>query len=132
MFVDEKKAANDIEKEEINKVLDFILEKNKKWYWIKKRTFSVIFAIIGIIIFAIPMLIITLLIWLSDREASPIYCQTRIGRHGKPFTLYKFRTMTDERDEDGNLLPDDVRLTKFGKLLRSTSLDELPEAFKIL
>ena len=49
-----------------------------------------------------------------------------------PFKLYKFRTMTDERDENGELLPDDVRLTKFGRLLRSTSLDELPEAFNII
>lgn len=145
MFVDEKKAANDIEKEEINKVLDFILEKNKKWYWIKKRTLSVIFAIIGIIIFAIPMLIITLLIWLSDREASPIYCQTRIGRHGKPFTLYKFRTMVHNAHEmkmdlhsqnemDGPVfkIKDDPRVTKIGKFLRKTSLDELPQFFNVI
>nr|WP_274602636.1 sugar transferase [Blautia schinkii] len=57
-----------------------------------------------------------------------------IGKDGKEtiFKMYKFRTMTDERDENGELLPDEVRLTKFGKWLRSTSLDELPEAFNIL
>ena len=54
------------------------------------------------------------------------------GLNEKIFTLYKFRTMTDEKDKDGNLLPDNVRLTKFGKILRSTSLDELPELINIL
>ncbi len=61
-----------------------------------------------------------------------IFKQERPGLNGKIFTLYKFRTMTDERDSEGNLLPDEVRLTKFGKLLRSTSLDELPELLNII
>ncbi len=61
-----------------------------------------------------------------------IFKQQRPGLNERIFTLYKFRTMTDERDEEGNLLPDMIRLTKFGKLLRSTSLDELPELFNIL
>ncbi len=61
-----------------------------------------------------------------------IFKQERPGKNEKIFTLYKFRTMTDEKDENGKLLPDSVRLTKFGKFLRSTSLDELPEAFNIL
>ena len=61
-----------------------------------------------------------------------IFKQERVGLHNKPFQMYKFRTMTDERDENGELLPDEVRLTKFGKWLRQTSLDELPEAFNIL
>jgi len=64
---------------------------------------------------------------------SPVlFCQERPGRHEKIFKLYKFRTMTDQRDPEGNLLPDSVRLTKFGKFLRSTSLDELPELWNIL
>jgi len=64
---------------------------------------------------------------------SPVlFTQDRPGKDGKVFKLYKFRTMTDERDADGNLLPDDVRLTAFGKKLRSTSLDELPELLNIL
>ena len=64
---------------------------------------------------------------------SPVlFTQDRPGRYEKIFKLYKFRTMTDARDQDGNLLPDEVRLTKFGKFLRSTSLDELPEAFNII
>ncbi len=61
-----------------------------------------------------------------------IFRQERPGKDGKIFTLYKFRTMTDERDENGNLLPDEVRLTKFGSLMRSLSLDELPEFINIL
>lgn len=61
-----------------------------------------------------------------------IFAQERPGMHGKLFRLYKFRTMTDERDEDGNLLPDEVRLTSFGKTLRATSLDELPELINML
>ena len=61
-----------------------------------------------------------------------IFKQERPGLHGKIFTLYKFRTMTDAKDRNGNLLPDEVRLTKFGKMLRSTSLDELPELINML
>ncbi|PAY56113.1 sugar transferase, partial [Ligilactobacillus salivarius] len=61
-----------------------------------------------------------------------IFIQKRVGKDGKIFDLYKFRTMTDQRGEDGKLLPDDQRLTSFGKKLRSTSLDELPELFNVL
>ncbi|MBR3158388.1 MAG: sugar transferase [Atopobiaceae bacterium] len=61
-----------------------------------------------------------------------VFAQERPGKDGRIFRLYKFRTMTDERDEQGNLLPDEERLTDFGRLLRSTSLDELPELFNIL
>ena len=61
-----------------------------------------------------------------------LFCQTRPGLHGRPFTIYKFRTMRDTRDADGNLLPDQERLTPLGKLLRATSLDELPELFNVL
>ena len=61
-----------------------------------------------------------------------IFKQQRPGKDEKIFTLYKFRTMTNERDKNGNLLPDEKRLTKFGRILRSTSLDELPELINIL
>ncbi|MBR2727354.1 MAG: sugar transferase [Solobacterium sp.] len=67
------------------------------------------------------------------RLGSPvIFAQERPGKDGKIFRLYKFRTMTDERDAEGNLLPDDVRLTSFGQKLRSTSIDELPELWNVL
>ena len=77
------------------------------------------------------MLVVALLV--RVRLGTPvIFKQDRPGLNGKIFTLYKFRTMTDKKDEEGNLLPDEVRLTNFGKKLRSTSLDELPELFNIL
>ena len=74
-----------------------------------------------------------LCILVRSKLGSPIFFQQeRPGLHEKIFTMYKFRTMTDKRDAEGNLLPDKDRLTKFGKLLRATSLDELPEFFNIL
>ena len=73
------------------------------------------------------------MILVKTKLGSPIYFkQPRPGKNGKVFTLYKFRSMTDQRDENGNLLPDEVRLTKFGKWLRNSSLDEIPEAINIL
>ena len=79
-----------------------------------------------------PVMAVTALLVRLKLGSPVIFKQERPGLSGKIFTLYKFRTMTDEKDSDGNLLPDEVRLTKFGKLLRSTSLDELPELFNIL
>ena len=79
-----------------------------------------------------PIMLVTAILVRVKLGSPIIFKQERPGLHGKIFTLYKFRTMTDKRDENGELLPDEVRLTKFGKLLRSTSLDELPELFNIL
>lgn len=79
-----------------------------------------------------PVMIITALMVRIKLGSPVIFKQNRPGLEGRIFTLYKFRTMTDGRDKDGNLLPDGIRLTSFGKLLRSTSLDELPEVINIL
>lgn len=96
-----------------------------------KRLLDIICALLAITVFSWLYIIIFILV--RCKLGSPvIFKQKRPGLNEKIFTLYKFRTMTDERDENGNLLPDDIRLTKFGKFLRSTSLDELPEAFNIL
>lgn len=96
-----------------------------------KRPIDILCALAAIIVFSWLYIIVAVLVRI--KLGNPvIFKQKRPGKDGKIFTLYKFRTMTDERDENGKLLPDDVRLTKFGKLLRSTSLDELPEAFNIL
>lgn len=96
-----------------------------------KRLFDIICALLAIIVFCWLYAIIALLV--RVKLGSPIlFKQSRPGKDEMIFNLYKFRTMTDERDENGELLPDDVRLTKFGKWLRSTSMDELPEAFNIL
>lgn len=96
-----------------------------------KRLLDVILASVGLVLLAPFMLFLALLVRL--RLGSPVlFRQTRPGLHGKPFTMFKFRTMTDARDDDGNLLPDDQRLPRFGRLLRATSLDELPELWNVL
>lgn len=100
----------------------------KKYF---KRLFDIVCALSAIIVFSWLYIVVAILVRIN--LGSPvIFKQPRPGKDGKIFTLYKFRTMTEKKDEDGNLLPDDVRLTKFGRFLRSTSLDELPEAFNIL
>ena len=79
-----------------------------------------------------PVMLVTAFLVKKKLGSPVIFTQDRPGLHGKVFKMYKFRSMTDERDENGNLLPDEVRLTLFGKKLRATSLDELPELFNIL
>ena len=96
-----------------------------------KRLVDICCALAAIIVFSWLYIIVGVLVRI--KLGSPvIFKQERPGKDGKIFTLYKFRTMTNKKDENGNLLPDDVRLTRFGRMLRSTSLDELPEAFNIL
>lgn len=95
-----------------------------------KRPLDLICSLIAIIVFSWLYLIIAILV--RVKLGSPvIFTQDRPGKDEKIFKLYKFRTMTDAKDENGKLLPDSERLTKFGKMLRATSLDELPEAFNI-
>ena len=96
-----------------------------------KRIFDIICALLAIVVFCWLYAIIAVLV--KIKLGSPVlFKQPRPGKNEKIFNLYKFRTMTDERDENGELMPDEVRLKKFGKWLRSTSMDELPEAFNIL
>lgn len=96
-----------------------------------KRPLDFLCSLVAIFVLSPLMLIIALLVRI--KLGSPvIFKQKRPGLNEKIFTIYKFRTMTDEKDENGMLLPDDVRLTKFGDMLRHTSLDELPELFNIL
>lgn len=96
-----------------------------------KRPLDILCALGALIVFGWLYIIIAVLV--RVKLGSPvIFKQPRPGKNEKIFDLYKFRSMTDERDENGNLLPDEVRLTQFGKALRATSLDELPEAFNIL
>lgn len=96
-----------------------------------KRLLDIICALAALIVFCWLYIIVAVLVRIKLGRPV-IFKQPRPGKDEKIFNLYKFRTMTDERDENGNLLPDEVRLTKFGKALRATSLDELPEAFNIL
>lgn len=96
-----------------------------------KRPMDFILSLVAIICLSWLMVIIAVLVRI--KLGSPVlFAQERPGKDEKIFKMYKFRSMTDERDENGRLLPDEVRLTKFGKLLRKTSLDELPELFCIL
>ena len=96
-----------------------------------KRPIDIFCSLLTLLVFWWLLLIIAILV--RVKLGSPVlFKQERPGKNEKIFRLYKFRTMTDERDENGNLLPDDVRLTKFGRFLRKTSLDELPEVINIL
>ena len=96
-----------------------------------KRFLDFTLSLIALVVLSPVFLIIAILVRI--KLGSPIiFKQQRPGKDEKIFTLYKFRTMTDKKDENGNLLPDSERLTKFGKILRSTSLDELPELINII
>ena len=96
-----------------------------------KRLLDFIAALLGLIVLAIPLLVLVALV--RRRLGSPAFFrQVRPGLHGRPFQMVKFRTMTDARGPDGALLPDADRLTPFGRFLRSTSLDELPELWNVL
>ncbi|MFQ7472796.1 MAG: sugar transferase [Anaerovoracaceae bacterium] len=96
-----------------------------------KRSIDFILSLLAVIILSPVLLIVAVLV--RVKLGSPvIFKQERPGLNEKIFTMYKFRTMTDEKDENGELLSDEIRLTKFGKILRSTSLDELPELFNIV
>lgn len=96
-----------------------------------KRLLDILISLTFIVLFSWLYLILVILVRI--KLGSPVlFCQERPGYNEKIFKLYKFRTMTDKRDEKGNLLPDSERLTKLGSMLRSTSLDELPEMFNIL
>ena len=98
-------------------------------FW--KRLFDVVLSACGLVVLSPVLLVVALLVRI--KLGSPVmFRQARPGKDERIFQLYKFRTMTDQRDENGNLLPDELRLTRFGKILRSTSLDELPELWNIL
>ena len=107
--------------------------KHKKGFYEKyiKRPQDFLCALLALIVLSPIMLVTAYLV--RTRLGSPVlFTQNRPGLHGKVFKLYKFRSMTDAKDEKGELLPDEIRLTDFGKKLRATSLDELPELLNIL
>ena len=107
--------------------------KRKKGFYEKfiKRPQDLFLSISALIVLSPILLIVSILV--RTKLGNPIiFTQDRPGKNEKIFKMYKFRTMTDERDENGELLPDSVRLTKFGKVLRATSLDELPELWNIV
>lgn len=96
-----------------------------------KRMLDFLLSLCAIICLS-PVLLVLTVLGAIKMKGNPFFTQSRPGKDEKIFNLIKFRSMTCEKDKDGNLLPDEVRLTKYGKLLRATSLDELPELFNIL
>lgn len=119
--------------------------KSKRVYWNIKRTFDIIASLCAIIVLAIPGAIVSLLIYIDDPHGSPIFSQDRVGRDGKVFKFYKFRSMVvnaeelledlqDQNEKTGPVfkIKDDPRVTKIGKIIRKTSIDELPQLFNIL
>ncbi len=97
-----------------------------------KRFFDFLISLVALIVLSPILLVVTVLLAILNKGAGPFFVQKRPGRGGKIFKLIKFKTMTDERDAEGNLLPDEVRLTKVGKFVRSTSIDELPQLINVL
>ena len=100
-------------------------------YKLLKRFFDIISSLLALIVLFIPMLVLAIIGTLV-MKGNPFFTQQRPGKNEKIFKLIKFRTMTNEKDENGNLLPDADRLTKYGEFLRTSSLDELPELFNII
>lgn len=97
-----------------------------------KRFFDFWIALIVLIIISPILLVVTIWLHFANKGAGAFFLQERPGKNGKIFKVIKYKTMTDERDENGELLPDEVRLTKVGKFVRSTSIDELPQLINVL
>lgn len=97
-----------------------------------KRMIDCCLAMVAIVVLSPVMAAVAVLLAVANKGAGVVFTQTRPGKNGRLFKVMKFKTMTDERNENGNLLPDAQRLTKTGKFIRSTSLDELPQLFNVL
>jgi len=98
---------------------------------IMKRILDILISMLGLILLS-PILLLTAILVCIKLGRPVLFRQKRPGLHAEPFFVYKFRTMTDQKDAEGQLLPDDIRLTHFGKLLRKLSLDELPQLFNVI
>lgn len=96
-----------------------------------KRFFDLVISLIALLLIGWFLIIIAIWLHFANKGAGAFFFQERPGKDGKIFKVIKFKTMTDERDEDGNLLPDEIRLTKVGKFVRSTSIDELPQLINV-
>lgn len=97
-----------------------------------KRMIDCCLAMVAIVVLSPVMAAVAVLLAVANKGTGVVFTQTRPGKNGRLFKVMKFKTMTDERDENGDLLPDAQRLTKTGKFIRSTSLDELPQLFNVL
>lgn len=97
-----------------------------------KRLIDILVSGVSLIVLAVPLGVVTVWLHFANRGAGAFFRQERPGRNGRIFRILKFKTMTDERDAEGNLLPDARRLTRVGRLVRSTSIDELPQLWNVL
>lgn len=97
-----------------------------------KRTFDFLISFVAIICLSPLFIVVTMWLHFANKGAGAFFIQERPGKNAKPFKVIKYKTMTDERDENGELLPDKQRLTKVGRFVRSTSVDELPQLFNVL
>ena len=119
--------------------------RRKRYYWIGRRAQDIFFSLLALIVLAVPMAIVALIIWIDSPGASPIFSQERVGRNGKIFKFYKFRSMVpnaeaklkevlDQNEMDGPVfkMKNDPRITRVGHFIRKTSIDELPQLINIL
>ena len=119
--------------------------RTKRFYWMGRRAQDIFFSLLALIVLAIPMLIVALVIWIDSPGASPIFSQNRVGRDGKVFKFYKFRSMVpnaeaklhevlEQNEMDGPVfkMKNDPRITRVGRFIRKTSIDELPQLINIL
>jgi undecaprenyl phosphate N,N'-diacetylbacillosamine 1-phosphate transferase len=97
-----------------------------------KRLFDALISALALVIVLVPLIILALLLLLFNKGAGAFFTQVRVGRNAKLFKIVKFKTMTDERDSNGKLLPDEKRMTPIGRFVRTTSLDELPQLLNVL
>lgn len=97
-----------------------------------KRVFDFLLSLCLLLLLSPPLLIVTICLHFANKGAGAFFTQLRPGKNEKIFKIWKFKTMTDERDANGELLPDEVRLTKIGKMVRSLSIDELPQLWNVL
>ena len=134
-----------IDKATEERLTRIINNKSFRSYWRKKRVFDFIVSLIILIFATIPIILVAIAIFLDDPHGSPFYKQIRIGRHGKEFYMYKFRTMyvdadkrkaelmaQNEMDGPAFKMKDDPRITRLGKIFRKLSVDELPQLFNVL
>ena len=119
--------------------------RTKRFYWMGRRAQDIFFSLLALIVLAVPMLIVALVIWIDSPGASPIFSQDRVGRDGKVFKFYKFRSMVpnaeaklhevlEQNEMDGPVfkMKNDPRITRVGRFIRKTSIDELPQLINIL
>lgn len=119
--------------------------RKKRYYGMLRRAQDVLFSLLALVVLAIPMVVVALIIWIDSPGASPIFSQDRVGRDGKVFKFYKFRSMVpnaearlkevlDQNEMDGPVfkMKNDPRITRVGRFIRKTSIDELPQLFNIL